>query len=221
MKNFMDNATNKQRIAAFIAVIVLIIGGVVGAILLTSGPDNPSEGRTGNQNNNTGITSGPEPSSSETPTPTPTQAYIPKDEFDARDHAAQEATPAPTPTGTFDDGDDSGPDFDAAQQKAQQGTLAWCTIDPGETWEQRQAKMKPYFDTTSDIYENEDIDGIVYQRFCNFEAASDAQKTGTDQYTVYITVTTGFILNKGDTINGKMVQYEVTVGPNGITDIND
>lgn len=211
--------TEKQRLLVFIGIVILAVSGVILAIVLTSGPDNPN---ASNDDNDayvppTSISSG---GPSVTPVPTEDQ-YIPTDEFDERQKAEDQQNIADPDPSTFEAGE-SGEDseYQNLASVAQSGITEWCKITPGETFEARVARMAPYFSATAEEVAKQDLDSLIYERKCDFKSTSEVEKVGDNNYLVHVTMITAYTLEETTEVgSGGMQQYTVNLSDGVIVSI--
>jgi hypothetical protein len=158
------------------------------------------------------------------PTPTAAPAENPtseEDEFNQnQENIIENETPAP-PLGEGDQ--DVTPDIanaDALLNIAKEGVLSLCNIGPGETTEQRKAKMLPYFHEDTTEYRNPEE--FYYERKCSIEGAADIDLNEAGQPYTLIGVAWSAVLSADDKAaqNG-YTQYTVVLDENGIISLDD
>ncbi len=98
---------------------------------------------------------------------------------------------------------------------ARNGVLAYCSIAPGETTEQRKEKMSSWFNPESTVYKNPAE--FYYQRDCEVAAASDAQLNDNGETIVYVGVAwSGTLTDSNAEASTGYEQYLVVVDDSGI-----
>jgi len=159
------------------------------------------------------------------PDPTPTApAENPtseEDEFNQNQEDIIKNEPTPPPAGEEDV--DVTPDIaDAAALLtiAKEGVLSYCNIGPGETTEERKAKMLPYFHEDTTEYRNPEE--FYYERKCSIEGEADIEINEAGQAYTYIGVAWSAVLSADDKAaqNG-YTQYTVVLDQNGIISLDD
>jgi hypothetical protein len=118
------------------------------------------------------------------------------------------------------DNEDSVANAAAIKDKVQNGILAFCNIAPGETTEQRKAKMQPYFSPDSGLYSNPTE--FYYQRECSVEAMDEPQLAENGNISVIVGVAWSGVLAESDAAaEADFTQYTVLLDENGIISLND
>lgn len=216
----LSEMTQRQRILVFIGFIIVAVGVMVGAIIL-SGDGSTKTTQATPDNDGTSEIVVPSDTASPTPVKSVDPSSIPTSAADAVKQN-EEKTPIATPDpSTYKYSEPSDKDTSKIADIAGKGVTAWCVIGPGETYDSRVAKMKQYFTPDSTIINSDaDLDGLIYQRKCTLMNVSEPQESGTNGYTVFVTMNTAYVYDKKDTTGTqKMVQYTVTMTGDAIVDI--
>jgi len=206
----LSEMTERGRIYVFVGVIVGLIAMVVGIIVFTTLTDAKDDKKS----DPIPTVQPAEPNPDEAPDPNETP-YTPTSPEDEQEQAEDDVVK----DDEVDAGEDPEADYSSVADLAKKGVQAWCTINAEEEFDARQARMKPFFDPSSSMLE-EDIDELFYERQCIYRAATEPELGANGKYTVYVTFNTAWKLEKDDTTaSGKLTQYEVEIGDNGILTI--
>lgn len=112
------------------------------------------------------------------------------------------------------------PEADKLQSLASKGMLEYCTDLPGETKEQKQARLKPYFHADSSGYQSPQ--SLFYLTNCSIgdstEASYDESKTNV---IVYVGMAWAGQYEKDGKATTGYTQYRVIVDKNGIVNFDD
>lgn len=112
------------------------------------------------------------------------------------------------------------PNVDTLTQLATNGVLSYCVIAAGETTEERQIKMEPYFHSDNSTYMNPAE--FYYERVCSIEATTDPEISVNGDVLIYFGVAWSAVLSAEDeAAEAGYSQYAVTVDENGIISIDD
>lgn len=208
----LSEMNEKERMRVFIAFViglfVLVTGIIVVSNLLISSREDS------NPKPSAPTTVEPETNPSSEPSIDPSD--LPTDENDI-DVPVADPTDPPEADEDHEHADEDNP----SGPKAQAGLLEWCNIGAGETFEQRQARMAPYFNPKADEYKKQDLDQL-FERKCKFEAISSVADQNADgSSTWYITLLVASRMEEGGSVDGGYTQFEVRIDNTGILSIDD
>ena len=233
-KSFLDISrySEKTRKIIFGAVVAVILA-IVGVAMFVISPQTQQTASTSPEPTatqarvNNDVSPSPSVPATPVPVPTYTAGAYPTDEQAAAAQAQQsliakskaEASSVPT---VIKEGDEPAiPDAQALKQLAGQGMLEYCTDNPNETKEEKQARMKPYFHTDNPDYISPQT-GIFFQTKCSLGGVDQLQPTSTPgQYQTYVGIAWGGQYKQDSPADTGYTQYTVIVDKDGIVSFND
>lgn len=229
MKNIFDISQYSDRgrkilFACLAGFLILVVGLAMFVISpLTTKNQNIADGE---KTSGTTATQAPVvPDSTETPsfTPTANPDSAEQQRAEAQEQIAkksEEYAKAHQDEHADDDDDPDIPDADVLKDKATKGVLAYCVINPGETTEDRKAKMAPYFHSDNSDYMNPAE--LYYQRNCDIEAVDGPAYNDKKEAVVTIGVAWSGVFSSSDkAADAGYTQYSVVVDKDGIVSIDD
>lgn len=102
---------------------------------------------------------------------------------------------------------------------ASKGMLAYCTDKAGETEDEKQARMKPYFHAENSEYK--EPSSLYYVTKCSVEAVTDPSHDENEDIVVNVGIAWGAQLEKDGAASTGYTQYSVVLDENGIINFND
>lgn len=109
-------------------------------------------------------------------------------------------------------------DAETLKATASQGILEYCTTNPGEPKEQKQARMKPYFHADSSEYTSPE--SLFYLTRCSVEGVSEPMMENNETI-VYVGVAWGGQFEEEGSAETGYSQYRVVVDKDGIVSFDD
>jgi hypothetical protein len=219
-KSFLDLSqySDRTRKIVFGAIAVLLLAVVAFAIFVIS-PMAEEDEKTPSPAVTEEVTQAPvNPDVTATPTPPATNPETPEEEAERAQENVIDNNPPQDEI--VEDYETEIPNADRLADLAKNGILAYCEIAPGETTEQRKAKMAPFFHSDNSTFRNPTE--AYYERKCGIEAVEGPVLSSTGQTTVYVGVAWTAVLSATDTsAQAGYIQYTVIVDENGIVSFHD
>ena len=222
--------TRKIVFGVVVAVVLLFVGFMMFIFQPKSVPSasvdkTPSSNATqAPVNNESGENQTQSPDSS---MPTYTAGAYPMSEDEAAAQAQQkiiekskaEASTLPKNASDNEAGTEQIPNAFALQDIASKGMMEYCTDNPKETKEQKQARMKPYFHTDNSDYKSPQ--SIFAVKKCSLGAVDNATKDSSGNIIVNVGIAWGAQLDDQGRASTGYTQYSVIVDKDGIVSFHD